>query len=154
MVRGRETMEENIWNDDIEDVEPVIDAESQFLGALETLDVNRIVACWSESEQATLVFPGVDMARGPAAIRMAWVEVADHTSKLRPVVKPVSYIRMGDMGWTFLSGTLMSTHGDETLSVEVYITNVYLRESEGWKLLHMHVAPSPHQPSYLEQRLN
>ncbi len=147
-------MEEHTWNDDIEDVEPVIDAESQLLGALETLDVNRIMNCWSESDQATLIFPGVEMARGSQAIRMAWVDVVDHTSKLNTVLKPVSFFRLGDMGWTFLSGTLMSTHGDETLSVEVYITNIYVRESGGWKILHLHAAPSPHQPSYLEQRLN
>ncbi len=142
------------WNDDIEDIEPVIDAESMFLGALEMLDVGRIMSCWSDSDQTTFIFPGVDMAKGEVAIRLAWEEIARYTSSLNTVLRPVSFMRLGDMGWTFLSGTIVSTHGDETLSVEVYITNVYRREAGGWKIVHHHTTPAPHQPSYLEQRLN
>jgi ketosteroid isomerase-like protein len=63
-------------------------------------------------------------------------------------------MRLGDLGWTFLSGSMVSTHGDETLTVEVFVTNIYRREEDGWKLMHHHAAPGPHQPAYLEQRLN
>jgi len=147
-------MDEPDWNDDPEDIEPVIEAESEFLGALESLNVARIVRCWSDSDDCTMIFPGVEIARGEAAVRSAWEEVVKHTSRLKTVLRPIGYKRLGDLAWTFLGGTLVSTHGDETLSVEVYITNVYHREPGGWKLIHHHASPAPHQPSYLEQRLN
>jgi len=142
------------WNDDAEDIEPVMIAETEFLGALESLDVSKILACWSDSDQTTLVFPGIETVAGPGAIREAWLHVVRNTSKLKAILRPITYMRLGDLGWTFLSGTMMTTHGDETLSVEVYVTNIYRREAGGWKLVHHHSTPAPHQPSYLEQRLN
>lgn len=141
-------------DDDMEDVEPVVEAELVFLGALEMLDVVKIMDCWSENEQATMVFPGTEMAKGLRSIRAAWESVSENTTKLNAVLRPILVNRLGDIGWTFLGGTLVSTHGDETLSVEVYVTNIYRREPEGWKLVHHHATPAPHQPSYLEQRLN
>jgi len=142
------------WPDEMEDVEPIIDADTAFLSALETLDVKRIMDQCSDSDSVTMVFPGVDLARGPLAVRLAWSRVSEQTTRLKTVLKPVTAIRMGDLGYVFLDGTILSTHGDETLSVEVYVTNIYIRESGGWKVLHHHATPAPHQPSYLEQRLN
>jgi ketosteroid isomerase-like protein len=147
-------MYEEPWNDDIEDVEPVIEAESMFLGALETLNVGKILECWSESDQVSMIFPGIEVARGPESIKQAWGRITENTSSLKLILRPISFMRLGDLGWTFLGGTIMSTHGDETLSVEVYVTNIYRREAGGWKIVHHHSTPSPHQPSYLEQRLN
>jgi ketosteroid isomerase-like protein len=141
-------------DDDMEDVEPIVEAELVFLGALETLDVRRIMNCWSESDLSSMIFPGTEMARGVRGVRAAWESVAENTTKLKTVLKPIMVSRLGDIGWTFLGGTLVSTHGDETLSVEVYITNIYKREGEGWKLVHHHATPGPHQPSFLEQRMN
>jgi len=141
-------------DDDMEDVEPIVEAELVFLGALETLNVRRIMNSWSESEHSSMIFPGTEMARGLRGIRAAWESVAENTTKLKAVLKPITVSRLGDMGWTFLGGTLVSSHGDETLSVEVYITNIYKREAEGWKLVHHHATPAPHQPSFLEQRMN
>lgn len=136
------------------DTKPIRQADEAFLTALETLDPEQITACFSASDDASLLFPGTDMAQGPKRIRSAWEEVARHTSFLRTMMKPLTLMRVGRMGWSFLSGSLVSTHGDETLTVEVYMTNIYRLESTGWKLLHHHSAPAPHQPSYLEQRLN
>jgi ketosteroid isomerase-like protein len=148
-------MSDQSWyDDDMEDVEPVIDADTMFLMAMETLDVNRIMSCWSESDKITMLFPGTEVSRGPEAIRQAWEKVARNTRKLKVMLHPISVTRLGDMGWTFLTGNIISTHGDETLTVEVYVTDVFRREEDGWKLCHHHSAPGPHQPSYLEQRLN
>jgi len=147
-------MDEEAWNDDMEDIEPVIDAEVGFLGALESLNPQAIMRCWSDSDTSALVFPGIDVARGPMAISLAWVDIVENTSQLNVSLRPVSCIRRGDLAWTFLAGRLISTHGDETLSIEVYITNIWLREPDGWKLLHLNCCPAPHQPTWLEQRLN
>ena len=133
---------------------PILEAESRFLDALETLDVDEIMACWADSDDVTLVYPGTDLAIGPEDVRSAWESVRRNTSRLETVLEPVTAARAGSMGWTFLVGTLVSTHGDETLSVEVYVTNIYRLEAGEWKLVHHHATPAPHQPSYLEQRLN
>jgi ketosteroid isomerase-like protein len=143
------------WSDDdMEDIEPVVDADATFLMAIETLNVDRIMSCWSESDGITMLFPGAEVSRGPEAIRSAWETVVRNTRRLKVMLSPISVQRLGDLGWTFLSGSIVSTHGDETLTVEVYVTDVFRREEDGWKLVHHHSAPGPHQPSYLEQRLN
>lgn len=144
----------NWFDDDMEDVEPVVEAETRFLRTVETLNPKKIMTCWSESERITMLFPGIGLAQGPRAVEEAWTTVARNTSNLRLVLQPVNLMRLGDLAWTFLSGSIVSTHGDETLTVDVYMTNIYRRESSGWKLLHHHTAPAPHQPTFLEQRLN
>lgn len=148
-------MNEEYWqNDDIEDIEPIVEADIRFLRALESLNAEKILSCWSTWNGTTLLFPGVDVARGWDSINEAWGTVSANTRHLNILLKPISIIRLGDFGFTFLSGSIISTHGDETLTVEVYMTNVYRREEDGWKLIHHHTSPAPHQPSYLEQRLN
>ena len=144
----------SFYDDDMEDFEPVIEADVNFLRALETLDVKTIMSCWSDFDRITMLFPGVELARGQEEVEEAWATVAKNTSRLNIVLHPLSVMRLGDLGWTFLSGSMVSTHGDETLTVEVFVTNIYRREEDGWKLMHHHAAPSPHQPAYLEQRLN
>jgi ketosteroid isomerase-like protein len=135
------------------DVRPILDAQSEFFAAIESLDVERIMSCWSDSDQVSLMFPGADTARGVKSVREAWVSLEKYTSQIKVILEPITVMRSGDMGFAFLGGTIVSTHGDETLSVEVYVTNIFRLEASGWKLVHHHSTPAPHQPSYLEQRL-
>ena len=128
--------------------------DSAFIAAIESLNVKKIMSCWSESENITMLFPGAEASGEPAAVRQAYETMVRNTSRIRVMLRPLAVMRMGDLGWIFSGGSLVSTHGDETLTVEVYITNIYRREEDGWKLIHHHSAPGPHQPSYLEQRLN
>lgn len=147
-------MHEDFLNDDIEDIDPVVDADSRFIDALQSLNVDAIMACWSDSDGITLIFPGIEMAKGPESVRAAVEVITDHTSKLQAVLHPISVMRHGDIGWSFLTGTLVTTYGDETLSIQVYVTNIFRREPGGWKILHHHSNPGPNQPTYLEQRMN
>jgi ketosteroid isomerase-like protein len=151
---GHEMSDQSWFDDDMEDVEPVVDADSGFLHTIETLNVARIMRCWSESDQTTMLFPGIEPVKGSGAIRKAWETVSEFTRQLRVMMRPITVMRLGDIGWTFLTGDLISTHGDETLTVEVFMTNVYRREEDGWKMIHHHCSPGPHQPSFIEQRLN
>jgi len=135
-------------------VRPILDAESEFFAAIEALNVDRIMSCWSDSDRISLIFPGADTARGVKSVRQTWLSLEKYTSQIKVILDPLTVMRSGDMGFTFLGGTIVSTHGDETLSVEVYVTNIFRLEASGWKLVHHHTTPAPHQPSYLEQRLN
>jgi len=147
-------MHDGFQDDDMEDFEPVIDADTHFFAALQTLNVEAIMSCWSESDEVTIIFPGIEMAKGPESVRLAIETITYHTSKLKAIMHPITVIRLGDIGWTFLGGTVVTTHGDETLSIEVYITNIYVRETDGWKIIHHHSTPGPSQPPYFEQRMN
>jgi len=121
-------MDNEHLNDDMEDVEPVINAEAEFFNTLETLDVDKIMELWSDDDRVSIVFPGIDMAMGPISVRLAWSDIATHTSSLKADLEPFSYMRHGDLAWSFLAGRIISTHRDETLSIEVYITNFWRRE--------------------------
>jgi ketosteroid isomerase-like protein len=138
----------------MDDPEPIKEADESFFEALETLDVEAIMECWAFDEPVSLLFPGVDMAVGRKLVEAQWEIVVKYTRELKAMMKPVSTLRKGDLAFSFLTGTIVTTHGDETLSVEVYVTNVYRLEEREWKLVHHHMTPAPHQPSFFEQRLN
>jgi len=141
-------------DDDPEDLEPVLEVDSAFLDALETLKVEKIMRFWSDSEDITLVYPGTEVACGKKSILDVWTSVSRGTSHLKIFLKPVNMMRFGDMAWIFRTGMIQSTHGYETLTVEIFSTNVYRREEATWKLVHLHASPSPHQPPYFDQILN
>jgi ketosteroid isomerase-like protein len=137
-----------------EDASDVLDAEEEFHRALQTLDISIIMQHWSDSDDVSLLFPGTEAVTGYLAVRDAWRVVAANTREIKLMLEPLSALQCENVGWTFLHGTVMTTHGDETLSVQVYVTNIFRLEENEWKLVHTHSTPAPHQPTFLEQRLN
>ncbi|HDS31060.1 MAG TPA: hypothetical protein ENN67_08465 [Firmicutes bacterium] len=147
-------MDEIEHRDGMDDTEPIKEADADFFKVLESLDVEAIMECWAYEEPVSLLFPGVDIALERKMVEAQWEIVVNYTRELKTMLTHASVLRKGDMGFSFLTGRIMSTHGDETLTVEVYITNVYKLEEREWKLVHHHTTPAPHQPPFFEQRLN
>ncbi len=147
-------MPESDRNGQSVDPEPIEEADETFFEALETLDVEEIMDCWAVEGPVSLLFPGVEDAVGRQMVEAAWEMVALHTSELKTMLEAQVVMRRGELGYSFLSGRILSTHGDEALTVEVYVTNIYKLEEGEWKMVHHHTTPAPHQPSFFEQRLN
>src|SRR3990172_1596830 len=132
-------------DDRCDDAADILEAEEEFMRALTSLDVNLIMSHWSDTNEVSLLFPGTEAVSGHEAVRDAWELVARNTRHINLMLKPISAMQCENIGWTFLSGTVMTTHGDETLSVEVFVTNIYRLEDGDWKLVHLHSTPSPYQ---------
>ena len=116
------------------------DIEQQFYEALQAGDIERLMAVWSDDEDISCVHPGGPRVVGAAAIRAAFESIFSngavnaqpekvrrlqtHTCAVHSVLE---HIRV------------MTTEGPQ--SGWVIATNVYVKGTQGWRLVAHHASP-------------
>lgn len=117
-----------------------IETEAAFYDALQTADIDRLMACWSDDDEIVCVHPGGPRIVGAQAIRAtfeaifangsvrAWPEqvrrVDALTSAVHNVVERVEV--MTDSG---------------RANAYVLATNVYHKTTDGWRMVTHHASP-------------
>ena len=116
------------------------DIEQQLYDALQAGDIERLMAVWSDDEDISCVHPGGPRVVGAAAIRAAFESIFSngavnaqpekvrrlqtHTCAVHSVLE---HIRV------------MTTEGPQ--SGWVIATNVYVKGTQGWRLVAHHASP-------------
>ena len=116
------------------------DLEQQLYEALQAGDIERLMAVWSDDEDITCVHPGGPRVVGAAAIRAAFESIFSngavnaHPEKVRrlqthacAVHSVLEHIRV------------MTAEGPQ--SGWVIATNVYVKGTQGWRLVAHHASP-------------
>ena len=118
------------------------DAENAFYEALENSDIEAMMEVWAEDEEIVCVHPGGERLVGYNAVRSSWAQIAASGQKLK--------IQLGDQ--SVLSGMMLAVHSlhehirlqsDQRSTAPVAVTNVYLRTSNGWRMIVHHASPVP-----------
>lgn len=118
----------------------VEDVEAAFYEALQTADIDKLMACWADEDDIVCVHPGGPRVVGPGAIRaafaamfangpiQAWPErvhaVDSHASAVRSVLERI-----------------VLTLPDGRMEAWVIATNVYHRTAQGWRMVAHHTSP-------------
>jgi ketosteroid isomerase-like protein len=116
------------------------DIEQQFYEALQRGDIERLMEVWSDDEEISCVHPGGPRVVGAGAIRSAFESifangaVNAHPEKVRrlqtlscAVHSVLEQIR------------IMTPEGPQV--AWVVATNVYLKTTQGWRLVSHHASP-------------
>lgn len=116
------------------------DIEAAFYEALQTGDINMLMACWGDEDEMVCIHPGGIRLLGPAAIRQAF-EAMFSNGTIRAKVVTVSK----------LDGLGASVHSVleriDVLTAEgprhayVMATNVYHETAQGWRMVAHHASP-------------
>jgi len=116
------------------------DTEHAFYDALHHADLDRLMACWSEEDDIVCIHPGGPRLLGQAAIRAAFEAVfANGTVKAQ-----IEKVRRIEVGATSVHSVIervevMGNDGPQT--AWVVATNVYVKTSQGWRLVAHHASP-------------
>ncbi len=114
--------------------------EAQFYDAMQTGDIEKLMACWADEDDVVCVHPGGPRLVGTAAIRGAFEAMfANGTIKARPeaVCKVESLTSaMHNVIERIHIQTVEGQH--EAL---VVATNVYQRTAQGWRMVAHHASP-------------
>ncbi len=116
------------------------DVEAAFYEALQTADIERLMACWADDDEVVCVHPGGPRVVGLGAIRAtfdaifangsirAWPEQVRKVEALASVVHNV------------LERVDVMT---ETGPAHAYVlaTNVYHKTAQGWRMVAHHASP-------------
>ncbi len=116
------------------------DVEAAFYDALQTGDIDRLMACWADEDDIVCIHPGGQRLVGAAAIRAAFASMFSNGS-----------IRAWPERARKLQAVASAVHNVlervEVLTAEgpghawVIATNVYHRTAQGWRMVAHHASP-------------
>jgi hypothetical protein len=116
------------------------DCSRAFYDALAQADIEATMAVWSEEEEICCVHPAALPLYGYAAVRAAWEAIYRNSPRMRIELKDEHWVRtlsvvvQHAVEWIYL--------GDEaTPRGPVFVTNLYIRAPQGWRLLTHHASP-------------
>lgn len=121
------------------------DAEAAFYDALERADLEAMMSVWSEDEEVVCIHPGGMRISGYAKVIESWRQILGNGARLR--------VRLSHQ--IHLQGLLLSIHSlhenislieDDTPRPPIVATNIYLRGTQGWRMLVHHASPAPVSP--------
>lgn len=117
-----------------------IETEAAFYDALQSADIDRLMACWSDDEEIVCVHPGGPRVVGAQAIRatfeaifangsiQAWPEQVRRVDGLTGAVH------------NLIERVELLTDGGRAQAY-VLATNVYHKTGHGWRLVAHHASP-------------
>lgn len=116
------------------------DIEAAFYDALQTADIEKLMACWADEDEIVCVHPGGPRLIGMGAIRAAFDAMFSNGS-----------IRAWAEGVRKIESLASSVHNvRERIEVlteegprEAYViaTNVYHKTAQGWRMVAHHASP-------------
>ena len=116
------------------------DTEQQFYEALQRGDIERLMAVWSDDEEITCVHPGGPRVVGAAAIRSAFEAIfANGAVNARPEKVRRLQTLSCSVHSVLEQVHIMTPQGPQT--AWVVATNVYLKTTQGWRLVSHHASP-------------
>lgn len=116
------------------------DVEAAFYEALQTGDIELLMACWSDDDEIVCVHPGGPRVVGSAAIRATFDAIFANGS-IRAWPEQVRRIEaMASVVHNVLERVQVIT---DTGPAEAYVlaTNVYHKTAQGWRMVAHHASP-------------
>ncbi|MBA4329884.1 MAG: DUF4440 domain-containing protein [Polaromonas sp.] len=116
------------------------DIETAFYEALQTGDIDKLMACWADEDDIVCVHPGGPRLLGPGSIRAAFDAMFAHGT-IRAVAEKVRKVE------TMSASVHSVLERIEVLTEEgprhawVIATNVYHKTAEGWRMVAHHTSP-------------
>ena len=114
------------------------DAEHAFYDAITERDADRLMLVWAEDEETVCVHPTGVRLLGLPPIRERWRSIFSN-ARLRVQPEPVAHWHSSVIAIHHLTEVLFvgddpSPHGP------LYVTHVYVRGSQGWRLVSRHAS--------------
>ncbi len=121
------------------------DVEAAFYDALQTGDLDKLMACWADEDEIVCVHPGGPRVVGPGAIRAAFDSLFSNGA-VRATPQQVRKVEaLASVVHNVLERIEVMTEGGPA-HAWVLATNVYHRTSQGWRMVAHHASPgSPNQ---------
>jgi ketosteroid isomerase-like protein len=116
------------------------DVETQFYEALREADIDKLMALWADDDEVMCVHPGGPRVVGTRAIRAAFEAIFGNGGI---PVQPERVRRVHSLAAAVHSVvervSMVTNEGPQTGSVMA--TNVYLKTSQGWRIVMHHASP-------------
>lgn len=121
------------------------DVEAQFYEALREADLDKLMALWADDDEVFCVHPGGPRVVGPQAIRVAFEAVFAANGRIQAFPERVRRLHaLGSAVHNLVERIELQTDGGPRTGY-VLATNVYLKTTQGWRLVAHHASPGTAQ---------
>jgi ketosteroid isomerase-like protein len=124
----------------------VDEVEQSFYEALQTGDLEAMMDCWCDDDDAVCVHPGGPRSLGAAAIRASFEPLFEHGG-VAVSVKVLHRAQWSGCCVHSVVETVDLSTDDGLLQATVLATNVYVKSARGWRLLVHHASPGSATPA-------
>lgn len=118
----------------------IVDANTRFYRAFETLDLGEMDAVWAHDDGVRCVHPGWPLLMGWDAVRASWEAIFKNTVEMRFTISDVHVAADGDVAWVSCTENILSRVRGQVAVTSVLATNVFVRRADGWRLVHHHAS--------------
>ena len=122
--------------------EAVLAANAAFYAAFEMLDGAAMARAWSETSAASCIHPGGRLLEGRDAVLASWRDIFRSTTAIHFTLARVRVFVAKDVAWIVLTEQIEARHDEAVVRASAQATNVFVREPDGWKLVHHHAEPA------------
>jgi len=112
-------------------------ANAEFYSAFEGRDLDAMSDVWDHADRVTCVHPGWPVLTGWASVAASWFALFDGPQRLQIIVTDEQVNVVGRTAWVTCNENLLESGGTQTVAA----TNVFVRDSSGWRLTHHHGSP-------------
>jgi ketosteroid isomerase-like protein len=116
------------------------DIEAAFYDALQSGDIEKLMACWGDEDDIVCVHPGGARLVGPAAIRATFDAMFANGTIRAQAIKVRKVETMSASVHSVLERIEVLT-GEGPRHAYVIATNVYHKTAQGWRMVAHHASP-------------
>jgi ketosteroid isomerase-like protein len=116
------------------------DTETNFYEALQTSNLDRLMACWADEDEVICVHPGGPRLIGLGAIRAAF-EAMFSNGNIRIEAQAVRKIEAMASSVHSVRERIEILTNEGPMDAFVMATNVYHKTAQGWRLVAHHASP-------------
>jgi len=122
------------------DLARVVEANTNFYQAFESLDIQRMAAVWARGEHVRCVHPGWSLLSGWESVKASWEMIFSNTKEIRFTLTDVRVHIRSPLAWVVLTENLLSQVQQDVTATAILATNIYEKSDGTWKMVHHHAS--------------
>ena len=138
-----------------DDSQAVLDANTAFYQAFESLDLHRMEAMWLRAPYIKCVHPGWGLLVGWGPVMESWQRIFANTVRMRFDLTNALVEVNADLAWVVVTENIETEHAGATVTAQVQATNLFERRDSRWYIVHHHGSPvDPHFTASEPERMH
>ena len=128
------------------DQDSAITANEKFYKAFNARDLSAMKEIWSSHQNVICVHPGWSPLNGFEPIMDSWQGIFKNSGNMDIQISDINMLTSNDLAWVSCVEKLYTIASHGVLASQVFSTNLFKLNKDGWKMIMHHASPMPAMP--------